>query len=72
MGTILVTIIYINKHDSRINPLSLSLHLHKTIVKSMIITKSLLGILPYMVQNEVDKFTIDIHSKFDITLNYLM
>ena len=70
MGTILVTIIYINKHDSRINPLSL--HLRKTIVKSMIITKSLLGKLPYMVQNEVDKFTIDIHSKFDITLNHLM
>ena len=25
-----------------------------------------------MVQNEVDKFSIDIHSKFDITLNHLM
>ena len=25
-----------------------------------------------MVQNEVDKFTIDNHSKFDITLNHLM
>ena len=26
----------------------------------------------YMVQNKVDKFSIDIHSKFDITLNHLM
>ena len=25
-----------------------------------------------MVQNEVDKFTIDIRSKFDIALNHLM
>ena len=49
-------------------------HLHKTIVKSIIIiiTKSFQGKLYYMVQNEVDKFSIDIHSKFDITLNHLM
>ena len=48
-------------------------HLHKTIVKSIIIlTKWFLGKLYYMVQNEVNKFTIDIHSKFDITLNHLM
>ena len=50
--------------------MSPSPHLHKTIVKSIIIitTKRFLGKLSYMVQNEVDRFTIDIDSKFDITL----